>query len=168
MLDVAPWSAALRRLAASRSSTRFAVGLDNLSHVTLADDLAGLDNVFFFADVHLYTANRWTSAFLADRVPRLLFAYRWIEERPVEGDSWLASSAVPLLTVAPGFRAPLFASRGCFAKHVLHGGACPPDCPRRFRVALRQADRAYEAIVDGCVTYLFAAPPAQSSSDASW
>ena len=179
MLDVAPWSAALRRLATSRPVARFAVGLDNLSHVAVADDLSGLENVFFFADVHLYVANRWTAAFLADRVPRLLFAYRWIEERAAVGDAgnaapasvehgpWSASSAVPLLTVAPGFRAPLFASRGCFAKHVRHGGTCPADCPRRFRVALRQAGRAYEAIVDDCVTYLFASPPAQSSSGVS-
>jgi hypothetical protein len=118
--------------------------------------------VFFFADIHLYTANRWTAAFLAERVPRLLFAYRWIEESapggplPAAGSGWEAGAAVPIVPVAPGFRAPLFVSRGCFAKHVLHGGACPGGCPRRFRTELRQGNRKLEAVVEDCVTYLFA------------
>jgi putative protease len=162
MFDAAPWQAALLLLAASRPSTRLAVGLANLSHLSFTDALAELANVFFFADIHLYTANRWTAAFLAERVPRLLFAYRWIEESapggplPAAGSGWEAGAAVPIVPVAPGFRAPLFVSRGCFAKHVLHGGACPGGCPRRFRTELRQGNRKLEAVVEDCVTYLFA------------
>ena len=60
-----------------------------------------------------------------------------------------------MVTVAPGFRAPLFTSRGCFAKHVLNGGACFDGCPRDFRVPLRQGGRRFEAVVADCVTYLF-------------
>ena len=52
--------------------------------------------------------------------------------------------------------APLFTSRGCFAKHVLNGGACFDGCPRDFRVSLRQGGRRFEAVVADCVTYLFA------------
>ena len=71
-------------------------------------------------------------------------------------DGWEGSARVPIVAVAPGFRAPLFVSRGCFAKHVLNRGACPAGCPRRFRVQLRQGGRRFEAVVQDCVTYLFA------------
>jgi putative protease len=155
MIDTAPWSAALRRLAGAQPSARFAVGLANLSHAAVAGELADLGNTFFFADVHLYTANRWTAAFLAERVSRLLFAYRWIEDDPLAA-GWESGAAVPVITVAPGFRAPLFASRGCFAKHVLNQGACPAGCPRDFRVDLRQGGRGFQVVVEDCVTYLFA------------
>ncbi|MCX7031880.1 MAG: hypothetical protein NTU62_17415, partial [Spirochaetes bacterium] len=64
--------------------------------------------------------------------------------------------AVPIVTVAPGFRAPLFYSRGCFEKHVLNRGVCPVGCPRDFRVDLRQGGKRFEAVVKDCVTYLFA------------
>ncbi len=168
MDDTRPWTAALERLAAARPEARFAVGLANLAHLAIARDLGPLSGVCFFADFHLYTANRWTAAFLAENVPRLLFAYRWLEGDRADGPkertalrdateragAW--DSPVPIVTVAPGFRAPLFVSRGCFAKHVLHRGICPVDCPRGFRVNLRQGGRRFEAVVQDCVTYLFA------------
>lgn len=154
MFDAAAWIAAIGRLARERPDERVAVGLANLSHLAIARELVEAPNVACFADVHLYTANRWTAAFLAERVSRLLFAYRWIEDGEPEGD-WERSAAVPILTVAPGFRAPLFVSRGCFAKHVLNGGSCPADCPHDFRIDLRQRGRRFEAVVRDCVTYLF-------------
>ncbi|HSV93629.1 MAG TPA: U32 family peptidase, partial [Desulfobacterales bacterium] len=164
MLDTGPWISALRELVESVPSARFVFGLNNVSHLAVADALAGQGTAWFFADVFLYTANRWTTAFLASRVPRLLFAYRWIEEAAVaagvagyDGSRWAASSVVPVVTVAPGFRAPLFTSRGCFAKHVLNGGACFDDCPREFRVPLRQGGRRFDMVVADCVTYLFGA-----------
>ncbi len=166
MLETAPWIAALRELVASSPSARFAFGLNNVSHFAVVDALADRGSAWFFADVFLYAANRWTMAFLASRVPRLLFAYRWIEEAAVAGSAgvvgsdasrWAASAAAPVVTLAPGFRAPLFTSRGCFAKHVLNGGACFDGCPREFRVPLRQAGRRFEAVVADCVTYLFGA-----------
>jgi hypothetical protein len=131
------------------------VGLANLSHLALARALEPQGNLGFFADFHLYTANRWTASFLAGSVPRLLFAYRWIEDERADA-RWQHGAAVPVVTIAPGFRAPLFYSRGCFAKHVLNGGACPAGCPRDFRTALVQGGRRYEAVVRDCVTYLFA------------
>lgn len=167
--DAARWSAALARLARERPEARFAVGLANLAHLAIARELAEARNVAFFADVHLYAANRWTAAFLAESVRRLLFAYRWIEgdadggaaaglgrTAAPDADGWELTAAVPIVPVAPGFRAPLFVSRGCAAKHVLNGGSCPPDCPREFRLVLGQRGRRFEAVVRDCVTYLFA------------
>ena len=155
MFDTRPWVTALERLAAALPGARLAVGLANLSHLAIAQQIAPLGSVQFFADVHLYTANRWTAAFLSERVPRLLFAYRWIEDERTDA-GWQSIAAVPVVTVAPGFRAPLFASRGCFAKHVLNQGACPAGCPRDFRVDLRQGGRRFQVVVEDCVTYLFA------------
>ena len=83
MLDTAPWIAALRELLEASPKIRFAIGMNNVSHLAVADALAGPGNAWFFADVFLYAANRWTVSFLAARVPRLLFAYRWIEEAAV-------------------------------------------------------------------------------------
>jgi putative protease len=171
MFDTVRWTEALERLAAGEPDVRLAVGLANLSHLAIAQELAPIQNVSFFADFHLYTANRWTAAFLFERVPRLLFTYRWIEDRePVGGHEpasgpgaavgdvagWEPVAVLPIVTIAPGFRAPLFYSRGCFAKHVLNRGACPEGCRRDFRVDLRQAGRRFEAVVQDCVTYLFA------------
>jgi putative protease len=162
MEDTRPWTAAIERLAAGRPDARFAVGLANLAHLAIARDLGQFPDVRFFADFHLYTANRWTAAFIAGNVPRLLFAYRWLEEirpggtPPAGGAGWEGSAPVPIVAVAPGFRAPLFVSRGCFARHVLDGGTCPADCPRRRRANLRQGGRRFEVVVQDCVTYLFA------------
>jgi hypothetical protein len=166
MFDVGPWIAALAALVDRRPAGRFLVGLGNLAHLAVADALAGRPAVSFFADVHLYAANRWTVDFLARRVPRLRFVYRWLEDAAVAaaggeredaaaGTDWTAAAAVPVVEVAPGFRPPLFISRGCFAKHVLNGGACFDGCPRDFRVPLRQGGRRFEAIVADCLTYLF-------------
>jgi putative protease len=155
MFETVRWTEALERLAAGKPDVRFAVGLANLSHLALADGLVPLRNVSFFADFHLYTANRWTAAFLLDRVPRLLFAYRWIEDERTDA-RWESGAAIPIVTIAPGFRAPLFTSRGCFAKHVLNRGTCTAGCPRDFRAELRQGGRRFEAVVQDCVTYLFA------------
>jgi hypothetical protein len=155
MFDARPWTAALERLAAGLPDARLAVGLANVSHLAIAHELESLSNVWFFADFHLYMANRWAVAVAAERVPRLLFAYRWIEDDPLPA-GWESGAGVPVITVAPGFRAPLFASRGCFAKHVLNQGACPAGCPRDFRVDLRQGGRGFQVVVEDCVTYLFA------------
>ena len=95
------WTGALERLAAGEPDVRFAVGLANLSHLAIAQELAPLRNVSFFADFHLYTANRWTAAFLFERVPRLLFAYRWIEDGEPAGDHEPASDPARLSGTLP-------------------------------------------------------------------
>ena len=108
-------------------------------------------------------------------MPRLLFAYRWIEDVWIEGeriegeraegaridaeaaDAPPASAArTPLVRIQKGFTPPLFYSMGCFARHVLNHGECFDDCPKDFRRQLRQGRNRFTVIVRDCVTYLFA------------
>ena len=134
LLDDGRWTEALRGLAEGHPGTRFAVGLNNLSHLAIASELAAHQNVSFFADFYLYAANCRALSFIRDRVPRLLFAYAWIEggrgeeaaircaveaARPREG-TW----TVPIVALSPDFRPPLFYSLACFARHVSGAGEC--------------------------------------------
>ena len=123
--DDSRWADALKGLAAEHPDTRFAVGLNNLSHVAIASALGPCENVSFFADFYLYVANRRAFSFLGERVSRLLFAYAWIEgERGEEAGIRRGAGTVPIVAIDPDFRPPLFYSLGCFARHVSAGGSC--------------------------------------------
>ncbi len=168
MLDEGWWADALDALAGAHPGTRFAVGLSNLAHLRLADRLTGHANAWFFVDFPLYVANRFSLDFLARRVPRLLFAYAWIEDA-AEG---LAErpGVVPVIRIASGFQPPLFYSLGCFAKNDLLSGRCPDEaarraapegtppgeCPRDFSRHVSQGRARFRVVVRDCVTYLFA------------
>jgi putative protease len=134
LLDDGRWTEALKGLAAGNPDVRFAVGLNNLSHVSIASSLRSSRNISFFADFYLYVANCRALSFIRERVPRLLFAYAWIEgakgeetgigcgaepARPAEG-----SGNVPIVVIDSDFKPPLFYSLGCFARHVSGGGRC--------------------------------------------
>jgi U32 family peptidase len=145
------WIPALRRLAEAHPTRRLAVGLNNLGHLGFAAALADQANIWFFADFFLYVANPGVLAFLRRRVPRLLFSYWWIEGGPQEGDG-------AVVRIAEDFRAPLFTGLGCFARHSLHGGSCPGDCPKDFERMLHQGRNRLQVVVRDCVTYMFKAP----------
>ena len=85
LMEDSPWIAALGRMSEAYPTRRFAVGLNNLGHLDFAAALSDRANVWFFADFFLYVANPATLAFLRGRVPRLLFAYEWIEGDPADG-----------------------------------------------------------------------------------
>jgi putative protease len=168
IMDSDPWIAALGQLADTNPGLRFAVGCNNLSHLGMASALAGKPNLWFFADYLLYAANARTLALLLERVPRLLFAYEWIENEchrvRWRGDepghdlltAAAAAPALPLVRLSPDFRPPLFYSLGCFARHVLNDGKCFDDCPKDFVRDLRQGRNRFQLVVRDCVTYLFA------------
>jgi putative protease len=157
MEDV-PWAGLLRSMAESAPSQRFAVGLSNLSHLTVAGELADAPNLFFFVDFYLYAANTATLALLRDRVPKLLFVYSWIEAaRTLGAVPDLAAAGVPVVKIDEGFRPPLFYSLGCFARHILNGGQCVDECPKDFSRRLSQGRNGFEVAVRDCVTYLFRA-----------
>ena len=151
-MEDGPWIAALERLSEANPARRFAVGLKNVGHLGFVAALAERANVWFFADFFLYVASARTLSYLQGRVPRLLFAYEWIEGDPAEGVSR------PLVRIAAGFRAPLFTGLGCFARHSLHGGSCTGDCPKAFTRTVQQGRNRFDVIVRDCVTYLFKAP----------
>jgi putative protease len=134
LLDDGLWVEALPRLAERHPDTRFAIGLNNISHIAIASALGGRRNLSFFVDFYLYVANCRALSFISERVPRLLFAYAWIEGgRGQEVELGCGASPappgegprkVPLVALAPDFRPPLFYSLGCFARHVPGAGAC--------------------------------------------
>jgi hypothetical protein len=155
--DERSWLEAIAGLSNERPRTRIAVGLNNVAHLTLAIQLSALANIEFFVDFHLYAANRLAVSTIQEFVPRLLFAYSWIEGDQ-ENHEALASrlaGAVPMIRISPSFSAPLFYSLGCFARHAMNKGACLDGCPRDFRTLLRQGRSRFELVVRDCVTYLF-------------
>ena len=148
ILEEDPWVEGLKALMEANPDVSFAVGLNNLSHLAFASALAEKSNAWFFADFYLYAANSRTLSFLHERVPRLLFAYSWIEGEA--GD-------IPAVRIASDFRPPLFYSLGCFARHVLNDGKCFDGCSKDFVRDLRQGKNRFQVVVRDCVTYLFAA-----------
>ena len=155
------WIEAVKRLAADNPTERLAVGLNNVSHLAFVSGLREAPNAWFFADFFLYVANGSTLRFLERRVPRLLFAYEWLEGTgpgagPGAGPGG-ASTSVPTIRVSPRFTPPLFTSLGCFTRHSTNGGRCQPDCPRNFSSTLQQGRNHFRVVVRDCVTYLFKA-----------
>jgi hypothetical protein len=156
--DPAGW---VGRLLDAHPEERFAVGLSNLAHLELARTVADRPNAFFFADFHLYAANRFTVAFLARQVPRLLYVTHWLEGSEEDARALGAAARHPLLRLAAGFRPPLFYGLGCpRGQGVLRVGGrtgCR-DCPRGFDVALTQGKNRFRLSVRDCTAYLYAAP----------
>ncbi|MGD0727388.1 MAG: peptidase U32 family protein [Spirochaetia bacterium] len=161
LLDDGRWTEALQVLAEGRPDAKFAIGLNNLSHLAIAAALGAQQNISFFADFYLYVANHRALSFIRERVPRLVFAYAWIEgERGEEAEIGARAGEVtrnlPIVALAPDFRPPLFYSLGCFARHVTGAGECLGGCPKDFTRELRQGRNRFQVVVRDCVTYLFA------------
>jgi hypothetical protein len=158
LLDDTGWEERLRAAAseAAAGGACLMIGLNNLSHVSLARALDDEDRACFFVDFYLYAANARTVALLREKVPRLSFAYAWIEGSAVDARLLADESAeLPVLPVAADFSPPLFYSLGCFARHVLSSGSCPEDCPRDFTREIRQGRNRFQAVVRDCVTWVF-------------
>ncbi|HTX74284.1 MAG TPA: hypothetical protein VMC79_15740, partial [Rectinemataceae bacterium] len=145
------------------------LGLDGLHHLALArslvDELAPLDperrHLRFFLDIHLYVANRFTFATVANLpwlAGRLLFAYFYLEAGREDftrlhascGEAW-----PELAEVDADFSPPLFLSAACLRKQHGEGGSCPPGCDRLWKRRLRDRDRGYLAVVEDCVSMVF-------------
>ena len=134
---------------------RIAVGIDAFHHLPFARGLCDLDpsgeRLAFFGDMHLYCANSRALAFWKKKIPRLLFAYSWLED----GEGTALHGVPGLAEAGQGFEPPLFMSKGCYVRHDLHDGSCPPACRRSYSLPLRERDRRYHVVVDGCITMLF-------------
>jgi putative protease len=175
IFEEADYLDALKGMFSRSSGTRFAVGLSNVSHLAIAEELATFQNVRFFIDFPLYVANLHAFDFFAHRVKGLLFQYFWIEGTSEDYADLAArlDGGTALIAVDGAFRPPLFYGMGCLAKHVVNGESFPEsesanasdrttrkgcrmeDCPADFTVRLRQGRNRFVLIVRDCVTYLF-------------
>jgi len=150
MMEEEGWEQALAGLVDAHPEIRFAVGLNNIGHLEIAAGFADRENVFFFADYLLYVANGEACATLERGFKRFLFAYRWIEDEEIPSDE------LPLVTIAEGFRPPLFYSLGCFARHDLNNGVCFEECPKEFSREIVQGPNRFRVLTRDCVSYLIA------------
>jgi putative protease len=163
MLDDGEWIRALQDLCKANPQIRFALGLNNVGQLELANRLAEYENCSFFVDIFLYVANRSALFFLASRVKRLLFAFSWIEGggivhalltsgASVRGE---ASMAQPVVRITEDYSPPLFYSLGCYERHARGGGRCRDDCSKDFAYQVRQGRNRFDVVVKDCITYLF-------------
>jgi putative protease len=145
---------------------RVMVGLGGLHHIAfarkLADELSSEGEDFaarlaFFLDVHCYIANRLALTTFDALLPRIAFAYSYLE---AEADPSIARlpGIPPIVPVGERFEPPLFLSAGCLKKHHAEDGACPAACDRRWSAHLEDRDRGYIALVEDCVSMLFRIP----------
>ncbi|MDP3176714.1 MAG: hypothetical protein Q8M76_02340, partial [Spirochaetaceae bacterium] len=148
---------------------RIFLGVGALHHIALARDLASRfdqadESLGFYLDIHLYVANRFALATLAAAMPRISFAYFYIEGGAedfaslvdgVDGVDGVRGILPRLAPVDAAFVAPLFLSAGCLRKHHAEGGTCPSACTKVWLARLRDRDRRYVAFVDDCVSMLF-------------
>ncbi|MBN2373187.1 U32 family peptidase [bacterium] len=142
-----------------KSHTRhtFAIGLNNIGHISWVNTLSALPHVSFFIDYGLYCANIRTFYFFMEHIPRLLFQYFWIEGSNADFaglKARIGGYRIPLALIDKSFHPPLFISRACFVRHSL-GSGCPKGCIKRFRYRLSQNKREFTLIVRDCMTYLF-------------
>jgi hypothetical protein len=109
-------------------------------------------------DFNLYVANASAYVALSSLLPKIEFAYRYIE---AVDQAEIGASLAP---IGSGFEAPLFQSLGCFLKQNVLGGACPVDCVRAWSSPLADRDRRYRVVVEDCVTFFFRAPAKEKPS----
>lgn len=146
------------------------IGIDAIHHVALARKLvtsAALEDrshlLGFYGDIHLYMANPLTLAYYSRVIPRLLFAYRWIEGEKSSGPQESPGSAAnpdhpPLVDVGPGFNPPLFLSKACLLRHHIGGGSCPVPCGKKMNSTVKDRERRYVTLVEDCISMMFAIP----------
>jgi U32 family peptidase len=131
------------------------IGLGALHHFPIARELLGLhpeagNRLAFFLDINLYVANSLAENNLSSLLPRIEFAYGYVEAK--------GSIPASLAEIGEGFEPPLFQSLGCFLKHHIAKGACPSPCGKSLSAQLSDRDRRYRVIVEDCVTMLFRIP----------
>ncbi len=157
LFDPGPYFDELNRLLDSEKGKNHVLGLNSVTHLAWADKLAERDNVSFFIDYGLYTANSRTFNYFRDRIPKLEFCYFWIEGSKDDYENLadnLKEEDPPLYFIEKDFKPHLFLSRACHTNNI-NGGRCPSACPKNFKYTLRQKDRDFTVIVRDCMTWLF-------------
>ncbi len=138
---------------AARAAERFPaaavrIGLNNPGQLTWAQRHP---EHHYFADIYLYTANRFTLAKLQQLLSGTTLAYRWLEDDDASPADLEACGIFP---VGSGCNPPLFISRTCFHRNA--DASCCRSCRgTQPPVRLRQQDRRFELHTRGCLAYLF-------------
>jgi hypothetical protein len=135
-----------------------AIGLGTLHHfeigrAILSRNPDAAERLSFFLDFNLYVANSLAWESLSSLLPRVEFAYRYLELEASKADT----EALPFVSVGGDFEPPLFQSLGCLLKHHVNKGVCPEDCGRFWSTSLADRNRQYKIFVEDCVSYLFRA-----------
>ena len=132
------------------SDKKIIVGLSNLGHLNFALEHKNDENVFFFIDFPLYTANRFSYAFFKNLLgEKLLFGYFWIEEK--EEFPEISSEVVRI----SDFNPPLFVSAGCFERS--NGFKKCSECKgAKSERILKNCERKFKVVSKNCVTFMFA------------
>ncbi len=152
-----PYFDELNRLLDSGNGKNYVLGLNSITHLAWTDKLTERDNVSFFIDYGLYTANSRTLNYYRDRIPKLEFCYFWIEGSRDDYENLadsLKEGDPPLYFIEKDFKPHLFLSRACHTNNI-NGGNCPSACPKDFKYELRQKNRNFTVIVKDCMTWLF-------------
>lgn len=154
--------------AAEGRSQDIVLGLDSFHHIAFARSLLAecrsarqkalaegkpFGRLSFFIDCHLYAANRYSRGFFARLLPDVDFSYEYLEMPGHENGD--CPDLPPVMPIGDGFSPPLFLSRGCFIRHNLGSGSCPPSCGRSLALRLSDRDRHYVLLVEDCITMLF-------------
>jgi putative protease len=149
----------LEELASAHPDERFAIGLSNLAHLSLARELGEVANVVFFVDYYLYAANRFAVDLLRQTANPLFF-YHWLEGEEQDARDLAASleEPVPLVRIEEDFQPPLFYGMSCpRGQGALPGSGCR-DCPKSFALPLNQGGNRFLLRVRDCTSYLYRLP----------
>ncbi|MCG8452872.1 MAG: U32 family peptidase [Spirochaetales bacterium] len=168
VVDEHPWLREIQRILQD-SSEPLAIGLNNPSHLFLAQQLILLDlpqKFVFFLDYGLYVVNSAAWKAYKKRLPQLQFFVRC---REAQADGWPPHHDVSV-DMSPQFPLPLFIARTCPLRHhslpgMGSGEGCPADCGGNYEAHLSQNGQEYRIITRQCLTYVLSSSQSSSSRD---
>ncbi len=132
-----------------------AVGVNNIGHLLPLQELLGKKGVSYYLDIFFYTANRHTIQEVARFFKQEpICACYWVEGDKRGYEDLKATGVVPLIQVTDKSKIPLFISRSCYAKEVLHK-ACSECKKETQNYKLDQSGKRYTMYIENCVNYLF-------------
>jgi len=140
---------ALEKLIEKNPHEKFILGLSNLGHFSWAKKQSGNLALHFFADFYIYNANQFSLSFLKEEIPKLHFAYAWVEKEVQN-----FSSSMPMIKIKDKEKLPYFISLGCFEKHNMLGGKCPLNCQKKYSHTMKNGANSYVVTVKDCITYM--------------
>lgn len=131
------WEEALENIKGMKDVS---IGLNNISQIRFAK---AHPEYRYFADIYLYTSNRFTAALLAREIPGFIGGYLWFERDSYSGP-W------PYEPTIADFEPPYFISRTCY-RHDAMKKPCK-GCPGKEDYHISQAPDSFTVKVRSCLT----------------